>query len=74
MGPAWWAAPLGPVHLVPALWERKVRRNDRSVSGPSSLSLTLMHCGGAQSVALARDTWEEFVGVRWGCWVSVCAR
>ena len=60
------------VHLLPGLWERKVRRNDRSVSGYPSLSLTLMDCGGAGSVALARDTWEEWV--RWGHWVSVHAR
>ena len=57
----------------PRARERKVRRNDRSVSGPPSLSLTLMDCGGAGSVALARDTWEEFVGVRWGRRVSVRA-
>ena len=72
VGPACWAAPLGLIHLVPGLWERKVRRNDRSVSGSPSLSLTLMDCGGAGSVALARDTWEEWV--RWGRWVSVRAR
>ena len=47
------------VHLVSGLWEREVRRNDRSVSGSPSLSLTLMDCGGAGSVAPARDTWEE---------------
>ena len=45
---------LRPVHLVPGLWERKVRRKDSSVSD----------CGGPESVALARGTWEEFVGVR----------
>ena len=32
--------------------------------GPPSLSLTLMDCGGPGSVALARDTWEDFVGFR----------
>ena len=30
------------VHLLSGLWEREVRRNDRSVSGSPSLSLTLM--------------------------------
>ena len=60
------------VHLVSGLWEREVRRKNRSVSGFSSLSLTLMDCGGAGSVALAWDTWEECV--RWGHRVSVRAR
>ena len=59
------------VHLVSGLWERDVRRKDRSVSGSPSRSLTLMDCGGAGSVALARDMWEE--RVRWGHRVSVCA-
>ena len=60
------------VHLVPGLFEREIRRNDRSVSGSRSLSLTLMNCGGAGSVALARDTWDEWV--RWGHRLSVRAR
>ena len=60
------------VHLVPGLWEREVRRNDRSVSGSPSLSLTLMVCRGAGSVALVRDAWEEWV--RWGHRVSVHVR
>ena len=60
------------VHLLPGLWEREVRLNDRSVSGSPSLSLALMDCGGAGSVALARDTWKEWV--QWGHWVSVSAR
>ena len=67
-------SPVGPrvpcvgLHpLVPpvsGLWEREVRRKDRSVSGLPSRSLTLMDCGGVGSVALAQDTWEEWV--RWG--------
>ena len=70
-GVAFPCSPVGPqvprvglhflVHLVPGLWEREDRRNGRSVSGSPSLSLTLMDCGGAGSVALARDTWEEWV-------------
>ena len=59
------------VHTVSGLWEREVRRKDRSVSGFPSRSLTLMDCGGVGSVALARDTWEECV--RWGHRVSVRA-
>ena len=62
--------PLVPFHLVPGLWERKVRRKDRSVSGAPSLSLMLMDCGGSGSVALARDTWGEFAGARRVRWVS----
>ena len=49
------------VYLVSGLWEREVRRKDRSVSGSPSRSLTLMDCGGPRSVALTRDTWEEWV-------------
>ena len=30
--------PLGPAHRVPGLWERKVRRKDRSVPGPVLIS------------------------------------
>ena len=60
------------VHLVSGLWEREVRRNYRSVSVSPSLSLMPMDCGGARSVALARDTWEEWV--RWGHRISVRAR
>ena len=44
------------VHLVSGLWEREVRRKDRSVSGSPSRSWTLKDWGGAGSVALARDT------------------
>ena len=60
------------VHLVSGLWEREVRRKDRSVSRSPSLCLTLMECGGAGSVALARDTWKEWD--RWGHRVSLRAR
>ena len=49
------------VHVVAGLREREVRRKDRSVSGIPSRSLTLMDCGGAGSVALARHTPEEWV-------------
>ena len=60
------------VDLMFGFWEREVRRNDRSVSGSSSVSLTLMDFGGAGSVALPPDTWQEWV--RLGLRVSVGAR
>ena len=41
------------------------------MSGSLSRSLTLVNCGGAESVALAQDTWKECV--RWGNRVSVRA-
>ena len=56
------------VHLASGLWEREVRRKDGSVSGSPSRSLTLIDCGGAGSVALARDTWED-----WVRWVYFCS-
>ena len=56
------------VHPVSGLWEREVRRKDRSVLGFPSRSLTLRDCGGVGRVALARDTW-----VRWGHRVGVRA-
>ena len=59
------------VHLVSGLWEREVRRKDRSVSGSPSRSLTLTDCKGAGSVALAQDTWGEWL--LWGNRVSVRA-
>ena len=59
------------VHLVSGLGGTEVRREDRSVSWSPSRSLTLMHCGGAGSVALAQHTWQEWV--RWGHHVSLCA-
>ena len=49
------------VHLVSGLRGREVRREDRSMSGSASGSVTLMVCRGTGSVALARDTWEEWV-------------
>ena len=59
------------VHLVSGFLEREVRRKDRAVSGSLSRSLRLMDSGGAGSVALARDTWEDWV--QCGHRVSVCA-
>ena len=59
------------VHLVSSFREREVRRKDRAVSGFLSRSLTLMDCGGVVSLALARDTLEEWV--QWGDPVSVRA-
>ena len=57
------------VHLVSGLWEKAVRRKDRSVSGSPSRSLTLMDGGGVESMTPARDTSEE--SVQWGHRVSV---
>ena len=59
------------VHPLSGSWERGVRQKDRSVSGFPSRSLTLMDWGGVRSVAVARDTWEEWV--RWGHRVIVRA-
>ena len=47
------------VHLVSGLREREVRQEERSMPGSPSQSLALIDCGGAGSVALAPDTWEE---------------
>ena len=47
------------VHLMSGLWEREVRRKDRSVLGSPSRSFTLMDCRGVGSVALVWDTWEQ---------------
>ena len=49
------------VDPVSGLSEREVRQKDRSVWGFPSRSLTLMDCGGVGSVALARDTCQEWV-------------
>ena len=59
------------VHLVSGFSEREVRRYDRSASGSPSLTLTWTDCGGAESVALARDMWKEWFW--WGHGVSVPA-
>ena len=48
------------VHPVSGLWAREVRQKDTSVSGFPPRSLTLMDFGGVGSVALARDTRQEW--------------
>ena len=59
-------------HLVSGLLEREVGWNDRFLSGSPSFPLMLTDCGGAGSVALARDRWEEYVW--WSHQDSVRAR
>ena len=65
--------PPGPAHLVPGLWERKVRRKDRSVSGPVLFSDFDGLRGSGEGGPRPR-MWEELVGVPRVRWVSVCAR